>query len=62
MHTYYEWKWLIQRTEQCARNILAEAEASELNEWQGIAAQYFRHSMSNIASQAYSLYEIRGGM
>lgn len=62
MHTYYEWQWLIQRTKQCASLIMAESSAKGLDDWQGLAADYFRQSMSDIARQAYVLYEIRGGI
>lgn len=62
MHTYYEWQWLIQRTQQCARYVIAETAANELEDWQGLAADYFRQNMSNIAKQAYALYDIRGGI
>lgn len=62
MNTYYEWQWLIQRTQECARCIIAESAAKELDDWQGLAAEYFREKMSDISHQAYSLYNIRGGI
>ena len=55
MHTYYEWQWLIQRTQECARCVMAESAATELEDWQGLAAEHFRHSMKNISAQAYAL-------
>lgn len=62
MHTYYEWQWLIQCTQECARCVMAESAATELEDWQGLAAEHFRHSMKNISAQAYALYNIRGGI
>ena len=62
MHTYYEWQWLIQRTQECARCVIAESAATELEDWQGLAAEHFRHSMKNISAQAYALYNSRGGI
>ncbi|EPI42466.1 hypothetical protein [Gardnerella vaginalis] len=62
MQTYYEWQWLIQRTQQCARCILAESAASRLEDWQGLAAEYFRQNMVDLAQQAYALYDVRGGI
>ena len=62
MHTYYEWQWLIQRTQECVRCVMAESAATELEDWQGLAAEHFRHSMKDISAQAYALYNIRGGI
>lgn len=62
MNTYYEWQWLIQNTQQCARRILSESTAPELHDWQGLAAEHFRRQMQNLARQARTLYDVRGGM
>lgn len=57
MTNFYEWEWLVPRTQECVYKIIAELRSNELCEWQGSASQYFRSDLENVASQAQAMFE-----